>query len=944
MTCLQATIEGMQTQLFGRRNELELLKGFLSSEDGGSFAVLCGEPGMGKTALLGRFGEIVAQTGIQVLSGRAVADEGAPMLWPWLQVLEQGREFGLSEALLEAGDGPPAEERFLALERTATALLRAAEPAGLMIVLDDLQWADETSLRLLHHLCRELSGSRLFVVGATRDLIGVPDVTAVRALVLRPLSEIDVAEYLRSSSAGRVDESWVRYVHRHSGGNPLYIRELTRVLVAEDRLHSPAVELPLPVQLTRMAAYRLDQLGSACRWLLGGCSVLGEAFEASVLASVVGLEVERVPDLLAEALAAGVLIDEPASPNRLQFSHAIIRQARYEELPRDERVWWHRHIADALSLTRGTRPGEVARHRVRAAVDTASCRLALQACRVAAGSVDGADSAHWYRRAVELADMAGCTPGERAEVLLESAEASYRDGRLSEALERCREVVDIAETTAATALDPGLAARAALVVRAIGGERLNLVIAELCERALALLGDDRSGDLGAVHARVLAQQTLALAEAADYVPNADALTTAESLSRRAMVMAEDCGDPTALVDAMHARERLATGLDGVAERLELAARLRKLGTVPGRPEAQLWAHLWRIDGLLPLGQISAVDNELLGLASLVERLGWPLGRWHLLRGKTVRALLSGRFDEAERLATAAGEVAERTQDVSMQDMHYAYLIDIARMTGRFGEHDNELLRVAESIPIPIVLALMADYRLAAGDSEHAMALFEQLRPGLPTLARNAPWATIVKIAGELAATFNDRDTATLCYRMLRPYAAIYPASMSGYPGSIARTLGVIASYLGEHDAADRYLSDAETMERRIGAPADHALACLAHARALIARGAAGDHEHALALAEQCIRTTRRLGMAPALAAACALADGLTGTGSAAVLTPREREIAKLVADGLSNKTIAERLVLSERTVETHVRNLLAKLRLANRAQVVSWALRSGLRS
>jgi predicted ATPase len=198
---------------------------------GGSLVLLSGEAGIGKTATLTRFAGQAGEAGVPVLAGRAVVDEGAPPFWPWLRVLEQGQDHGLSATLLKMPDALPAAARFLAIERTVQALLAAARPAGLVVILDDLQWADDASLRLLRYLRGDLTGSRLLVVGAAPEVTEA--LAGLQPLVLRlpPLTESDVAAYL--TSAGEVGGAWPAYVHARTGGNPLFVRELTRVLVQE---------------------------------------------------------------------------------------------------------------------------------------------------------------------------------------------------------------------------------------------------------------------------------------------------------------------------------------------------------------------------------------------------------------------------------------------------------------------------------------------------------------------------------------------------------------------------------------------------------------------------------------------------------------------------------------------------------------------------------------
>jgi DNA-binding CsgD family transcriptional regulator len=243
-----------------------------------------------------------------------------------------------------------------------------------------------------------------------------------------------------------------------------------------------------------------------------------------------------------------------------------------------------------------------------------------------------------------------------------------------------------------------------------------------------------------------------------------------------------------------------------------------------------------------------------------------------------------------------------------------------------------------------VAALLGHVALLLDDRETATLCWQRLGPALPGLPRDALWPYVVILGGEVAAALGDRDAVARCYAWAHRYAGLYLNSTTSCHGSAARPLGRMASALGDHDAADRHLADAVAMEERIGALPYLAQAQLAHARALIARAAPGDRRRACTLAERAVATARRLGMPGVAAAGTRLLGEVAGAGDGvAGLTAREREIATLLAAGLANRAIAERLVLSERTVETHVRNVLAKLGLGNRTQVAAWALRVGLR-
>jgi len=161
----------MVAHLVGRRHQFDELAGVVAdaAAGDGAFVVLAGEAGIGKTTMLAWLAQAAAAAGMPVLAGRAVADEGAPAFWPWLRVFDAGRALGLSPDLLELGDGPPAQARFVAIERAAGALLAAVPASGLLVTLDDVQWADEATIALLRYVGADLPGTRLIIAVATRE-------------------------------------------------------------------------------------------------------------------------------------------------------------------------------------------------------------------------------------------------------------------------------------------------------------------------------------------------------------------------------------------------------------------------------------------------------------------------------------------------------------------------------------------------------------------------------------------------------------------------------------------------------------------------------------------------------------------------------------------------------------------------------------------------------
>jgi len=926
----------------GRAAELaQLSAGIVAAAAGrGGLLLLSGPAGIGKTRTV----EEATGRAPAVAWGRCVDDPGAPPLWPWRRVVRALPEVRSAVAqalsgvdLLRKGSADPETARFTLVATATEALLDAAEPDGLVVVLEDLHWADETSLRLLRHLAGEVQRSRLLVVGTYRDPAGgagdrpldrtLPDLLrwpTTRAVPLAPLTEDDVRAYLPRAPA-----DVVHLAHRRSGGNPLYLRAVARAPATGSDDGDAELRHLVRTTLTALPPPVLDLLDTA--------AVLGEEVDAGRVAAVTGRPPDDVRAGLDAAVRAGVLTAVPDAPGRRRFAHAVVRDAIYAHLSPSAREERHRRAAEALEQVAEddeTASGLVAGHWLRAASErTTLMRATAWARRAAAAATRSLafdEAAGFLAMALAAADRAGSDPGERAELLLELATAEFRAGRFGESLEHATAASDAALASGRA----DLLAPAALTVQDVAAPGFPPAVLRMCERALA---EPTVAARPALRSRLLAQAASVLADAGRG-------TASTAHSTEALALAEESGDPQAIIDAVRARMKGRPTALPRDERLRLGRLAIDYAAATGQPLAELWGAKWRIDAALEGGDTATVEDELARVAALAQRTRLPLVRWHDLRLRASVAALYGRFEEALALNEQARVVGatELAQDLSTAGMSGAFLYQYALVTGNARDLAIEAITLLDlADDVPIVQASRTVVALVGGRRDEAAAGYARLRPRVtePDFVESQGVAeTLVPLVEEFA----DVEAAEALGRIVAPIAMDAGGAGVYCCGSQEVLLGRLAAVRGAWDEAVAHFEEALRVDTRTGARPAAVNDRVGLARALVARGRAVDLPRAGELARSALAEARRLGMPQPERQAAALVEGAgRAEREADPLTVREREIAGLVSAGLTNREIAGRLFLSARTVESHVRNILTKLGLANRTQIATHTLTLG---
>jgi len=888
----------------GRQRELAELRAGLEDAVGGRgrFFLVVGEAGIGKTRLAEELAREAAERGGVALWGRCWEGEGAPPYWPWVQVIRALLQGVPAEELRPAvGAGAPylvplvpelgerfrdlpalstsprsEHARFYLFDAVATLLRSAAQRTPLVLVLDDLQWADAPSLLLLQFLAHELRDVRILLLGTYRE-VEVRQAPAVAEILgalgrdghhvpLRGLGEEEVRRFLEETIGRSPAPVLVRAVHRETEGNPFFVDEIVRLLVAERALErhedpSPG-RFPVPQGVREAIRRRLAPLPPPAREALALASVVGREFDLAILHRACGLDPEALLETLGPALAREIVVREPGGVGRYRFAHALIRETLYEELGPAERIRLHGQIGEVLEEVHRTDPTPhltaLAHHFLEAAPARGADKALVYSTRAgrhAAASLAYEAAAAHFQSALEVLGLA--RPGderERCELLLARGDVQWKSGDGRGARETFQQAAEIARRIG----DAPLLARSALGFAGEGSrllwvrsEVVDQPRIELLEEALHRLGD---GDPG-LRAQLLARLAINLY----WAPEPERVV---ALSEEAVRLARQLGDPRLLAAVLRARWIALWRPEGAAERLAIADEILHLGERTGDRELALLGHRFRIVGFLEHGDAVATDREIEAWAQIAGELRQPLYLTDLAMWRATRAIMDGRFADGEEQAQRAVELGQREPDVQPILRHeiQTFLLHFHK-----GCLDQLVGRSQPRTGVPATMfqrcARAFVWSETGRQAEARRELSALAKEGFP-LPRDGAWVVSMSLLSAVAAELNDRTSAAQLYELLMPYAGrvgIFAAGLACW-GSVSYHLGLLASTLGRVADAIRHYEDAATVHERMGARPFLAWTQLAHARLLLTRDAGARRGEAAALLTSALATARELGM------------------------------------------------------------------------------------
>ena len=876
----------------GRDAERESLEAALAAARRGvrRAVLISGEPGIGKTTLLADFAAAAHPAGATILYGRCHEAVGVPYE-PFVEALghlvehapldlleshlrEHGGELSrLVPALARrVPEGPPPRrdgaesERYILYGAVSALLAAAGERHPVVLVLDDLHWADAPTLALLRHLTSSAGEAALLVAGTFRStevrrggpladlLADLSSEPGTERLSLRGLDPDEVLALMHAVAPGRFDGDSATVagtLREETGGNPFFISELLRNQAEAGDART------VPGTVREVVSQRVARLGEGAQEALGVAAVIGQDFQLEVLARATDTPYDDLATVVDAAAAAALIAEQPGPGTRFSFAHALIAHTLYDEIGAVRRRRVHRRVAEALEELCGDQPGarvgELAHHWLNA--EPADLARALEYARRAGdraiAQLAPDEAVRWYQQSLELhgrhweADEA-----QRCELFVRLGDAQRQAGDPA-----FRETLLGAARLARRLGDRDRLVRAALAnsrgfVSASGEvdeERIGVLE--------AALGSCAAGDSPA---RAQLQATLAaeLMFAGDW-------DRRRALSDEALAMARRVGDPAVLSRVLSMRFTTIWVPETLPERLANTAENLAAAESTGDPVGEFHAVHWHAAGLVEAGRVAeamaAVERE----TRLAVRLAQPTARWLATYDRANLLTIAGELAEAERLAEEALQIAMASSQPDALPFYTSQLTNIRYEQGRLAELQPLIAQIVTQFAgIPAFRAVLALACVEGDlDEEARRLLVDEAATSFAELPYDVTWLAGHVIYAEVAAHLHDATTAAMLHERLAPYAdQVCFTGVSAW-GPVAHHLGQLATVLGAHDEAEERFAVAAEIAEHTAAPVWLARTNLATARMLLARHGAGDRRAAQGLLESALALARERGSA-----------------------------------------------------------------------------------
>ena len=852
--------------VFGREMETASLAAAftrVANGDGREIILVSGEAGLGKTTLVAEAARAAHRTGATILFGHCEEDMATPYqlfaesLGHYVNNVEDERLGRHTRAhgselmrLIPAfssriTDVPQPKatdsdtERYLLFTAVVGLLAEVSTDEPVMLIFDDLQWADSGSLLLLRHLATTELPMRLLILATLRDherphAKELRDTVGelwrqrrVSRLELEGLNHGDVVSYMEAAAGHKLDENGVALalaVHRETDGNPFFLSEVLRYLAETGAIYQdvagqwmPAESLgplALPDSVREVVGGRVARLGDRAERSLSIAAVIGRRFDFDLLTRATRFPEDEVLEILQAATAAALVREVAGPPGHYTFAHALIRHTIYESLGPTRRSRAHKQVAEALEDICGGHPGprlgELARQWLNASGGSASeraIRYARQAGDAALSALAPADALRYFTQATELLEQVDDPDPVLALDLViglgtaqrQTGDPAFRD-TLLEAAHRAAEFGDTERLVAAAlANNRGF-------YSAIGTTDSQKV--DVLETALTDL-PGRSPE-----------RALVLATLCSELAHGSPLELRQSLAEEAESIANQCGDNTTCVRVLNhlyiplqVPQLLGPALTRTTDALVRAERL-------GDPALLYWAAMWRYQTAARSGDIEELDRCLDIQRMMVEQLGQPVFAWGHTFLQAQRAFIAGETDRAEALAAEALQIGT---DSGQPDAALIYGTQLMGVRGQRGTM-NELVPLIEQLAsdAPEISpwmfgSLLAKAHVEVDRTDAALGQLEAFAASGFDLQLDHVWLSGMVDYADAAVMCGDPTYAWPLFERLAPWHAQLPATSASALPPVSHYLGGLAGVLGRYDEADAYFSQSAAVSKRMRA-------------------------------------------------------------------------------------------------------------------------------